>query len=122
MNFDEEINKIFEPIWNCEIEHPEYQEKVGDLMDEVKNVYAECNINESTGKWIPLTERPPKESGEYFVTLKRVLLPISVFHPENNTYEYVTRIDRFNGEKFDMPTVVAWWSERLPKPWEGNTE
>ena len=47
--FDERIYKTFEPIWNYEINHPEFQETVGELMEEVIAIY---NKQKETGEWI----------------------------------------------------------------------
>ena len=34
-NFEKMIHEMFDHIWNCEIDHPIFQDTVGDLMKDV---------------------------------------------------------------------------------------
>lgn len=37
--FEELLHKMFDHIWNCEINHPFFQDTVGDLMKAVMQAY-----------------------------------------------------------------------------------
>lgn len=39
MTFEEKIHEIFDNIWDCEIDHPLFQDTVGELMEAVIQAY-----------------------------------------------------------------------------------
>ena len=58
-------------------------------------------------KWIPCSERLPKESGKYLVTLKGGAVETDSFCKVDNKWVY------FN-------TQIAWFSRELPEPYKGE--
>ena len=74
----------------------------------IKNVIAEQpTVEERKGKWIPCSERLPKESGKYLVTLKGGAVETDSFCKVDNKWVY------FN-------TQIAWFSRELPEPYKGE--
>ena len=61
----------------------------------------------NVGKWIPCSERLPKESGKYLVTLKGGAVETDSFSKVDNKWVY------FN-------TQIAWFSRELPDPYKGE--
>lgn len=45
MTFEEKIYSMFDSIWNCEIDHPVFQDTVGELMEAVIDVYNDMHGN-----------------------------------------------------------------------------
>lgn len=79
-----------------------------EMVDNQNGTYA--------NKWIPVSERLPKEDGNYLVTMK---------HKEFNQTK-VTSMD-FNGEfLFNDYFEKAWWEvtawQPLPEPWKERQE
>lgn len=72
----------------------------GYINQQPKLDVTETNV----GKWIPVTERLPKESGRYLVTLKCGAVETDSFSKFNNKWVY-----------FD--TQIAWFSRELPDPY-----
>lgn len=73
-----------------------------------------------TGRWIPVSERMPEETGWYFVTFKihgggYATCELSYRKPEN--YWTSTDISR---KVFSNDEVIAWMP--LPKPYEDGKE
>ena len=55
--FEESIHGMFDHIWDCEIDHPAFQETVGDLMTDVIQAFNNSAQPErKKGKWIFLDE------------------------------------------------------------------
>ena len=53
VNFEEQIHSMFDHIWDCEIDHPMFQDTVGELMSAVIQAYNNSRQPErKTGKWI----------------------------------------------------------------------
>ena len=57
--FEEKIRGMFDSIWDCEIDHPMYQDTVGELMGEVIALWDNCHSTVSSSvqsKIEPLTD------------------------------------------------------------------
>lgn len=47
-DFAKEIHNMFDHIWDCEIDHPAYQDTVGELMEAVIQAYEKHNLTHGT--------------------------------------------------------------------------
>lgn len=71
------------------------------LLDDLENM-------PSTQQWIPCSERPPEESGDYLVT---------VVHHSDELWVEVDQFDNTNGSWWHyMDDVIAWMPR--PKPYQ----
>ena len=61
MTLEEKARERFANIWNCEIEHPKFQETVGEIVEET--------IELTKPQWIPVTERMPDEDDDVLVLI-----------------------------------------------------
>ena len=82
----------------------------------LKNLLATQPTIQPEPHWIPVTERLPKESGEYLVTVKWVTGDNDV-----DVYEYDARHKTWNdGESAGGERAIAWMP--LPEPYKEVTE
>ena len=44
-NFEKMIHEMFDHIWDCEIDHPIFQETVGDLMKDVIEAHKKAQLD-----------------------------------------------------------------------------
>ena len=44
-NFEKMIHEMFDHIWDCEIDHPIFQETVGDLMRAVIEAHKKAQLD-----------------------------------------------------------------------------
>ena len=65
-DFEKQIHDMFDHIWDCEIDHPVFQDTVGELMNAV--IQAHNNSAQPETQWIPVTERLPEELSEVNIT------------------------------------------------------
>lgn len=65
-------------------------------------------------EWIPVSERLPKENGEYIVSLEDSVYPQASFFNGKWFMRSLNGIAREFGEY----EVIAWM--RLPEPWKGE--
>lgn len=54
--FEKGLHSMFDHIWDCEIEHPIFQDTVGDLMKAVIQLYNSLSKPEQTKKRNELPE------------------------------------------------------------------
>ena len=97
-SFEEGIHQMFDHIWDCEIDHPIFQDTVGELMQAVFQAYDSIKPM----KWIPCSERLPEAGVSVIVTSK-------------GGYVYTSNIA--HGEWEYGGDVIAWMP--LPEPWKG---
>ena len=74
-------------------------------VDDVLELIDFAPTIETEPKWIPCSERLPKESGRYLVTLKGGAVETDSFSKVDNKWVY------FN-------TQIAWFSRELPEPYK----
>ena len=89
-----------------------YEQALTEIKDMLESAQPEQ-------RWIPVSERLPEEGGEYLTYVYHIVGPISVFHPEDDTYVSDVAIMKFY-DKFPS-TVRAWMP--LPEPYkEGDAD
>lgn len=77
---------------------------------------------EQEPKWIPVTERLPKDSGEYLVTVTDVE-DKSYLHTDISWFAHPTDYDIEHGEWRELmedEEIIAW--QPLPEPYEESEE
>lgn len=48
-NFEKMLHEMFDDIWDCEIDHPLFQDTVGDLMREVIEAHKKAQLDFDDG-------------------------------------------------------------------------
>lgn len=102
--FEQKIHNMFDHIWDCEIEHPFFQDTVGELMQAVIQCY------QNLPHWIPVSERLPEDEGWYLVTDDSGgvrWLNVEYYDPE-------IRLEPF----YTIQNPVAWMP--LPEPYKAG--
>lgn len=69
-DFEIQIHAMFDHIWDCEIEHPVFQDTVGDLMEAVIQVHNNAAQPErNTGKWVifPVDDKYGRRTGHHLI-------------------------------------------------------
>ena len=105
-DFKQMIQDMFSSIWDCEIDHPMFQETVGELMTAAIHAHEKC-VSESN--WIPVSERLPKKYEAVLIT-----------HRSGVAKAWWNGRVWTSGGQTCYKTVAAWMY--LPKPYEGNEQ
>ena len=50
--FEKQLHNMFDRIWDCDINHPVYEDTVGELMEEVIRCYKTISSERNSGHWI----------------------------------------------------------------------
>ena len=58
------IAEQFADIWECEIDHPKFQDKVSEIVEKT------VEMVEQERRWIPVSERLPEEQETIFAKFK----------------------------------------------------
>lgn len=105
-DFEKQIHAMFDHIWDCDINHPIFDDTVGELMNAVIQCYN--NLPSAEPHWIPVSERLPEELKDVLVCTKRGYVTCGCCV---NDYNYRC-VD--NDFFLNLDGVVAWMP--LPKP------
>ena len=122
--FSEMIHGMFDHIWDCQIDHPVFQDTVGDLMMAVIQCHKTLTEEKPEQRWIPVSERLPEEGEDVLVTIFFHGLTVKykngrIDHIKPNYY--IAIASRIDGEwisdsadyKAGKHEVIAWMP--LPK-------
>lgn len=102
-DFEKQIHAMFDHIWDCDINHPIFDDTVGELMNAVIQCYN--NLPSAEPHWIPVSERLPEETGEYLTT--------TMYGDVFCDYWQSCNFNR-------TEMVIAWMPMPEPWKWEGK--
>lgn len=113
-HFERLLHEMFDHIWDTKIDHPVFDDTVGDLMAAVLEAFDKVQP-ESEPQWVSCSEKLPEEKGKYLVT----------YHPcywGNVQTDIRVGIDSFRGKttwaKHENQKVIAWMP--LPECYRGE--
>ena len=89
-------------------------EQYNDMAERLAEL--EWRLGEAEQRWIPCSERLPRENGVYIVSLEDAVYPWATFH---NGGWFMLSVDN-TAREFGAYEVIAWMP--LPKPYEPKTE
>lgn len=110
----EKIKRHFRHIWDCEIIHPIFQDRVSEIVEKT------VEMVEQERRWIPVTERMPDEDDEVLVLIGAdcfVMRLVNKDKPDVWHWDgsYYMEWQNFNGtEHADICDVTHWMP--LPQP------
>ena len=112
-DFEKQIHSMFDHIWDCDINHPVFEDTVGDLMEAVIQCYRNITSAQPEQRWIPCSERLPEEGCAVLVCEKNYRNIYTAYY--DSAYGWIT-FDLCKDECFwTHLDIIAWMP--LPEPY-----
>ena len=112
-DFEKQIHAMFDHIWDCEIDHPVFQDTVGDLMGAVIQCHKGLPSAQPEQRWIPVTERLPEDKQPVIFSTKTGRVHQGKYYKDGSVNQWYSALDKMRA----FNNVVNAWMP-LPEPYE----
>ena len=112
----EKIREHFADIWNCEIDHSIFQDRVSEIVEKT------VEMVEQEHRWIPVTEQMPQELEAVEIWLKYAKISITAFWMKNGDVAdgFVWIVSEFERNRCYAGDVSHWRKPQPPKDGDGE--
>lgn len=94
-DFEKMLRDMFSSIWDCEIDHPLWQDTVGEIMTAVIQAHEKCMPKPQEGHWIK--HETPDGGEQYECSRCGVLWEFNDGTPEDNEAYFCPKCGSYNG-------------------------